>query len=571
METSGNMKSVAEIAGIIDAKYTYIPLLQRNYKWTMECASELAEDLWDAYVSDKETYQLNMITIHRNDEDNSLQILDGQQRLITLELFLTFLEKDSVNLNFAFERDLKIDKRHGRRYFIDHYLREYETFQNTMEMSVDIKRLYENFISMIIPVSFRSIYMFYRELLDKAISESKTVEEFFCEQLMKEFIEPWLNEIMGSDTFNKIKEDIELNDKEIKSIYKWCEKFNGLFPSKDDDMSDDKIEDDDMSDDEIRVSEFSNQYQEIWNKKTHEVIRKLGIDNVIPADKKKGLANYIKRNVEMLYHETSSEPIDEFLNINEHKTRFVISDYIRAHMISDNPVDGDIDEETREIHQKNRKEILRLFTELANYLYNAKHLDMWNLIKQRYDDFESYPDINRLKVLFCDKYTGTSTKGYSFETELKRLQYFEMVLRSLWREIELEDERSDKQQVWNTYNAVYMLLECKKKYKKKYRFFNLFTEENIKNSTTMRDVIAREKFRFFELAYELSESSEDPWDISYFLESQLYVEKCDIKKSEHLPKNLDDEWCCMNRGKDGDELHTCIQELIDNIQGEKLQ
>ena len=58
----GNMKSLAEIIGIIENKYSYIPLLQRNYKWSMECASELAEDLWNVYkkCSDK-SYQLNMM------------------------------------------------------------------------------------------------------------------------------------------------------------------------------------------------------------------------------------------------------------------------------------------------------------------------------------------------------------------------------------------------------------------------------------------------------------------------------------------------------------------------------
>ncbi len=59
MGTNGNMKSVAEIMNIIENQYTYIPLLQRNYKWTMECASELAEDLWDSYTNGK-PYQLNM-------------------------------------------------------------------------------------------------------------------------------------------------------------------------------------------------------------------------------------------------------------------------------------------------------------------------------------------------------------------------------------------------------------------------------------------------------------------------------------------------------------------------------
>ena len=563
--TIGNMKSVADIIKIIEDKYTYIPLLQRNYKWTMECASELAEDLWDAYLSGKETYQLNMITIYQNNEDNTLQILDGQQRLITLKLFITFLERESVNINFAFERDYKINERKGRRYFIDYYLKNDGTFQNDMEMSVDVKRLYDNFTSMIIPISFRSIIKFYRECLEQSIKRSvsnegqdktdllKTDEDQFKKELMSKIIEPCLERIIKKDKFEEVKQCIMLNDDEKLQIYELCRNFNNLFTITD--------EDNEMNNDEIRISKYSNQYQEIWKQKIHKVINKIGIDNVIEFDEKKKLADYIQGNVKMLYHETSSEPIDEFLNINENKTRFVISDYIRAHMISDNPIDGSLDGETKESNQKNRKETLRLFSSLANYLYNAKYQVMWDLIKQRYDDFENHPDINRLKILFCDKYVGTSTEGYKYETELQRLQYFEMILKSLSCEIGLEDEKADKQTVWSTYNAVYMLLECKKKY----RFFNLFTQEDIKNSRNLKYVVGRERFCFFEWAYELSKSSEDFWDISYFLESQLYKEKCNIKKSKHLPENQNEEWCCINRGTDNVKLHDCIKELIDNI------
>lgn len=132
MDSTSNMKSLAQIMNFIENEYTYIPLIQRNYKWSMECASELAEDLWDSYINDKERpYQLNMITIYNNSKEQSLQILDGQQRLITLKLFLAFLESKSINLNYAFERDFKIDERNGRRHFIDYYLKKMTLLKKT--------------------------------------------------------------------------------------------------------------------------------------------------------------------------------------------------------------------------------------------------------------------------------------------------------------------------------------------------------------------------------------------------------------------------------------------------------
>jgi len=82
--------------------------------------------------------------------------------------------------------------------------------------------------------------------------------------------------------------------------------------------------------------------------------------------RKKDWVKYIKTNVTMLYHETESEPIAEFLNINENKTRFVISDYIRAKMISDNPVDNE-SLSKKEI-EKHKKIVIRFLIYLVNYL-----------------------------------------------------------------------------------------------------------------------------------------------------------------------------------------------------------
>ena len=94
------MKSIGEIQVIIENKYSYIPLLQRNYKWSRECAVELAEDLWDAFRTNKSSYQLNMITIYSDEKNNSLQILDGQQRMITLKLLLAILDSANLYLNY---------------------------------------------------------------------------------------------------------------------------------------------------------------------------------------------------------------------------------------------------------------------------------------------------------------------------------------------------------------------------------------------------------------------------------------------------------------------------------------
>lgn len=562
------MKNIIEVMKIIETSYTIIPLLQRNYKWTMECAAQLAEDLWENFNKNNDAkYQLNMITIYKDEKNNKLQILDGQQRIITLKLLLAFLEPEKVNFNFAFERDFTIDERNGRQYFIDKLLKMDSFFyeaEHQYQFSVDTKRLYNNFVAMIFPVSFRDILEVYNDVnRDKLKKEKKgNVKDSSSISVDTELI--YHNKIkttINNKLFmydESIKNDLIFNNDELKIIQIWCKEFNEKFSKQ-------KNKDEEDSNDEVRTSWYSEKFMNLWISKVKNLISKKSLSGIKNEIKnRQDFIDFIKNKVDVLYHETSSRPIDEFLNINENKTRFVISDYIRANMISDNPL---TDENKYEQNLKNRKSVLKVFTQLSEYLYSNKYKHIWDLVKTRYDDFEKNKDINRLKIVFCDKYRGTSTRGYEFNQELYRLQYFQDVLQNLSDELELEDKVN-----WNTYNAVYMLLECKKKY----RFFNLFNEDDIENKTELKDITVREKFCFFEWAYSISINSEDPWDISYFLESQLYDERCTVKKASDLPKVVkktkdgniakieNNEWCFVSRGDGEDSLHKALKVVIDS-------
>lgn len=554
MSDTGNMKTIAEIQAIVNSKYTFIPLLQRNYKWSRECASELAEDLWAAFRNNRSCYQLNMITIYKDESNDALQILDGQQRMITLKLFLTVLDPVRLYLNFDFERDYSIDERSGRRHFINHILTEIKGIEDCELSSVDILRLRENYNAMRIPLSFKTVYDYYCKLLSSG--DDSGVEKQFQEGI-NDVVKKNLYMYFDSKTANLLYDGLKFDESDIEKVYGQCIKFQETFTNPE--------SDEDISNDEIRVSAVSDEFQSLWIGKVLQTNANVGNLGYNDPDK---MAEYILNNVEMLYHETSSEPIEEFLNINENKTRFVISDYIRAHMISDNPIEGEgIGDEEINKNKENRKETLELFADIAEYLYSEEYDKeyeiLWKLIKTRYDDFDKHPDINRMKVVFCDKYVGTSTKNYKFEEELNRLRYFKDILDALKTELGVGSDRAEK--TWNTYNAVYMLLECKKKY----RFFSLFSREDIEKKVLLPDVVAREKFCFFEEAYSMAKSSEDPWDLSYFLESQLYDKECSVKKCKDLPgkKELGDgsEWVCRCRGEDNDELNACLKELIQKI------
>jgi len=82
------------IIDIFSGKDLYIiPHYQRAYSWETEQCDELLEDLFKAFEDNyDEGYFLGNIVIARNTKErNSLEVIDGQQRLITLTLLIKIL------------------------------------------------------------------------------------------------------------------------------------------------------------------------------------------------------------------------------------------------------------------------------------------------------------------------------------------------------------------------------------------------------------------------------------------------------------------------------------------------
>jgi len=81
-----------------NSKYI-IPPYQRAYSWDKEQCSELFEDIKNAFLNEEEGYFIGNIVIAKSSEEKEfLEVIDGQQRLITLTLFLKVLsEFDSEN------------------------------------------------------------------------------------------------------------------------------------------------------------------------------------------------------------------------------------------------------------------------------------------------------------------------------------------------------------------------------------------------------------------------------------------------------------------------------------------
>jgi hypothetical protein len=85
------LRSVGALFDDVDVKYT-IPIYQRNYAWGAEQIEQLISDVRDAMSDGDDNYFLgNLIVTERDFKAIDYEVIDGQQRLTTLYLLLTYL------------------------------------------------------------------------------------------------------------------------------------------------------------------------------------------------------------------------------------------------------------------------------------------------------------------------------------------------------------------------------------------------------------------------------------------------------------------------------------------------
>lgn len=395
---NNNMISLGELIDDCFNQYeVYIPLIQRNYKWDKKTATKLVSDLWNSYKKKKPIYTAGMITVYKED-NKKIQLIDGQQRIITLFMLLKILEPHKTDFKFKFERDEGIEKEEKKRFY---YLENINELHERKDLYTDLKRFNENYTSM--------------------KSEMKGNEGYY--QPFKEYI--------------------------LKSLH-------------------------------------------------------------------------------FLLYISEIEPFDEFINLNKHKTRFVISDLIKANLIMDSS------------DEDKRKDILSLFKELSRILYyQSDDLEsVWKLVNQGYveevipDDNSQryknklYSDENRLKLLCCERYGAGEYDGFSIVGYDKKIEYDTLVkYKNIL--IALEQDKNNKNWCsYNGFNITHVLLGKK--------FFSMLNEyadkdKNFKHiEEYLRHIVSQEH-------------GENAFYISCFIESQLKNEYINAKDLIAIYKTVEDE------------------------------
>jgi len=110
-EITVDVKSIGEILGYANL---HIPDYQRPYKWERRHIANLFYDICEAIENDIPEYRIGSIILH--DNNATLDIVDGQQRLISLSLFFYYIDKDNLfsgSYNLFRDKYVSISRKHA--------------------------------------------------------------------------------------------------------------------------------------------------------------------------------------------------------------------------------------------------------------------------------------------------------------------------------------------------------------------------------------------------------------------------------------------------------------------------
>ena len=115
-----NIKNLFSIGGFLnEGEHFNIPEYQRGYKWSAQSINKLLDDInsFETNGDAEKFYCLQNITIVNNDAKKEYNVVDGQQRLTTLSILLSYLGQYDLIKN-----RLHYSIREKTQQFLDEYI-----------------------------------------------------------------------------------------------------------------------------------------------------------------------------------------------------------------------------------------------------------------------------------------------------------------------------------------------------------------------------------------------------------------------------------------------------------------
>lgn len=97
---------IIKLKDLLSIENLDIPEYQRPYKWSLKNVNQLIDDI--LRFKNKEAYRLGTLVVHKNSKNNTLDIVDGQQRITTIVLLIkAIMQDDNLNKKFHTEYNEK--------------------------------------------------------------------------------------------------------------------------------------------------------------------------------------------------------------------------------------------------------------------------------------------------------------------------------------------------------------------------------------------------------------------------------------------------------------------------------
>jgi len=138
-------QNIISVQDLLLTSSLVLPVYQRPYKWNTSHVSQLLEDI--CHFSDKQAYRLGTIVIHEENKEGAVtkNIVDGQQRTVTLLLIAKAIIKNKA----AYQNPVLLKKlKHIEPKLIDfefnNNISKYNVKQNYRAIERAVSRLTES-------------------------------------------------------------------------------------------------------------------------------------------------------------------------------------------------------------------------------------------------------------------------------------------------------------------------------------------------------------------------------------------------------------------------------------------
>lgn len=189
-----------------------IPPYQRPYKWTAKNAIQLLDDIIEAKNQNKETYRIGTLILHF-DKDSKYNIVDGQQRTVTLSLLVKALNAEA---EIGFLNQPLTDNAYNSRNIPNNF-RVLERRINNISDSREREDLYQYVLNnceliVVITDDISEAFQFFD-------SQNNRGKKLYPHDLLKAYHLREMNNLEISQTEKIVKEWEDLDQKKLSRLF----------------------------------------------------------------------------------------------------------------------------------------------------------------------------------------------------------------------------------------------------------------------------------------------------------------------------------------------------------------